>query len=30
MNVKQLFDHIEELSSEVHNAWWNEKRKQGF
>lgn len=29
-NINQLFEHIEELSAEVHNAWWREKEKQGF
>jgi|GEM_PF-5197606 len=28
--VRKLFDRIEELSEQVHNAWMDEKRKQGF
>lgn len=28
--ITQLFEHIEELSAGVHNAWWDEKKKQGF
>lgn len=30
MNVKDLYQKIEELSEEVHNAWMKEKLAQGF
>ena len=30
MNTKKLEENIEFLSEQVHNAWWEEKKKQGF
>lgn len=28
--ITNLFGHIEKLSEEVHNSWWDEKKRQGF
>jgi hypothetical protein len=28
--IKQLESNIEFLSEQVHDAWWDEKKKQGF
>lgn len=30
MNTKSLKEQIEFLAEEVHNSWWEEKKKQGF
>lgn len=30
MNVTMLREKKEVIAVEVHNAWWNEKKKQGF
>ena len=30
MDTKKLEENIEFLSEQVHNAWWEEKKKQGF
>ena len=30
MDVQQLKSNIEFLSEQVHNAWWEEKKRQGF
>jgi hypothetical protein len=30
MNTEKLYSKIEELSEEVHNTRWKEKKKQGF
>ena len=30
MDILKLEEKIEEIASEVHNAWWREKEKQGF
>ena len=30
MDIELLETRIEELSTEVHNAWWEGKKKQGF
>jgi hypothetical protein len=30
MNIAMLNGMIEELSEQVHNAWWEEKKRQGF
>jgi len=30
MDTDSLENHIESLSREVHNAWWEEKKMQGF
>jgi hypothetical protein len=30
MDTSQLEQNIEFLSEQVHNAWWEEKKRQGF
>jgi hypothetical protein len=30
MNIQELEQNIEFLSEQVHNAWWEEKKRQGF
>jgi hypothetical protein len=30
VDVKKLEDNVEFLSEQVHNAWWEEKKRQGF
>jgi hypothetical protein len=30
IDISKLEQNIEFLSEQVHNAWWDEKRKQGF
>jgi len=30
IDIKMLENRIEELSTEVHNSWWEEKKMQGF
>lgn len=30
MNIEELRQSKEQLAEEVHNAWWEEKEKQGF
>lgn len=30
LSLDSLYDNIEFLSEQVHNAWWEEKKRQGF
>ena len=30
MNIEQLKEHKEAIAAKVHNAWWAEKKRQGF
>ena len=30
MDIAKIEHHKELIAAEVHNSWWNEKRKQGF
>ena len=30
MDICEIAKHKEQIASEVHNAWWREKLKQGF
>ena len=30
MNISELRNHREKIAEEVHNAWWEQKKKQGF
>lgn len=30
MDIEKLFKYTEKIASKVHDAWWEEKKRQGF